>query len=69
VVGGGGVDLMLRFWLKKGGDGTKRRWKMKRRQRARLDSMKRMRGTTRQRGDVGRMRGGTGEETTLVGLT
>jgi hypothetical protein len=39
VVGSGGAYLMLRFWLKRGGD-RKNRWrKMKQRQRARLGSM------------------------------
>jgi hypothetical protein len=35
--------------------------KLKRRQRARLGSMGRKRDTARQRGDIGRRRGGTGE--------
>jgi hypothetical protein len=39
VVGSGGADLMLRFWLKRGGDGKNRWRKMKQRQRARLGSM------------------------------
>jgi hypothetical protein len=54
-----------------GGDGTKRYWKMKRGQRAHLDSMVRKRDTKRWRGDVSQRRGSTGEgkETTPVGLT
>jgi hypothetical protein len=35
----GGVDLMLQFWLESECDGTKRRRKLKRRQRAHIDSV------------------------------
>jgi hypothetical protein len=59
--GGGGTDSMLRFQLERGGDGSKRYQKMKRRQRARLGSMGRKRDTTRWRDDVGQRRGGVGE--------
>jgi hypothetical protein len=44
------------------GDGTKHYWKMKQRQRARLDSMGRKRDTARRRGDADLRKGGTGEE-------
>jgi hypothetical protein len=60
VAGDGGADSMLQFRLKKGGDGTKRCRKMKRRQRANLISMGRKR-DARQCGDIGRTRGDTGE--------
>jgi hypothetical protein len=40
VAGGGDADSMLRFWLEKGDDGTKRCQKIKWRLRARLVSMK-----------------------------
>jgi hypothetical protein len=61
VAGGGGADSMLRFRLERGGDGSKRCQKMKRRQRAHLGSMRRKRDKARRHDDVGRMRGGTGE--------
>jgi hypothetical protein len=61
VVGGGGADSMLQFWLEWGDDVMKRCQKMKRKQRARLDSMRRKRDTTQQRGDVDRRRDGTDE--------
>jgi hypothetical protein len=52
---------MLQFWLEWGDDVMKRCQKMKRKQRARLDSMRRKRDTTQQRGDVDRRRDGTEE--------
>jgi hypothetical protein len=61
VVGGGGADSMLQFWLEWGDDVMKRCQKMKRKQQARLDSMRRKRDTTQQRGDVDRRRDGTDE--------
>jgi hypothetical protein len=39
VAGGGGVDSILWFRLKRGGNGTKHCQKMKRRQQAHLDSI------------------------------
>jgi hypothetical protein len=45
VASSSGADSMLQFWLERGGDGTQRCWKMKRRQRARLISMGRKRDT------------------------
>jgi hypothetical protein len=41
-----GANLMLQFWLERGSGWTKRYQKIKRRQRARLASMKRKRDTT-----------------------
>jgi hypothetical protein len=61
VTCGDGADLMLQFWLKIGGGGTKHCRKMKRRQRAHLDSMGRKRDTARRCDDVSRRRGGTRE--------
>jgi hypothetical protein len=46
VVRCGGADLMLRFQLERGGDGTKRCRKMKQRQRARIGSMRMKRDMT-----------------------
>jgi hypothetical protein len=57
----GCADSMLQFQLERGGDGKRRCWKMKRRQRARLGSMKRKCDTVRWRDDVGRRRGDTEE--------
>jgi hypothetical protein len=62
VVGGGGADSMLPFWLKRGGDVMKHYQKMKQRQGARLDSMERKRDTALRCGNVDRRRGDTGEE-------
>jgi hypothetical protein len=56
------VNSILHFRLKRGGDGTKRCQKMKRRQRAHLDSMKRKRDTMQWRDEIGWSRGGTEEE-------
>jgi hypothetical protein len=53
---------MLQFQFERGGDGTKRYWKMKWRQRAHLGSMGRKCDTVRWHDDVGRRRGGTEEE-------
>jgi hypothetical protein len=50
----GGADSMLRFRLKRGGDGMKHCRKMKRRQRARLGSMGSKCGMMQQCGDVDR---------------
>jgi hypothetical protein len=61
VAGGGGMDSMLWFQLERGGDGLKRYQKMKRRQRARLGSMRRKHDTARRHDDVGQRRGGAGE--------
>jgi hypothetical protein len=44
---GGGADSMLQFRLERGGDRMKHYRKMKRRQRARLDSIERNRDMTR----------------------
>jgi hypothetical protein len=63
VVGGDGVDVVLRFRLEMGGDGVKYCWKIKWWQRAHLDSMERKRGTVRWHDDVDRRRGNTGEGT------
>jgi hypothetical protein len=52
VASSGGADSMLRFQLEKGGNRTKRCWKMKQRQRARLVSMRKKCDTTQRRGDV-----------------
>jgi hypothetical protein len=52
MTGGGGADLIFRFQLKRGGDGMKYCRKMKRSQRARLDSIGRKRDTVRRRGNV-----------------
>jgi hypothetical protein len=62
VADGGDADTMLQFRLERGGDGTKRYRKMKRRQGTHLDSTGRKRDTTRRRGDDGQRRGSTGEE-------
>jgi hypothetical protein len=61
VAGGGGADSMLQFQFESGGDRTKRCWKIKCKQRARVGSMGRKRDTMRWRGDIGRKRGGTEE--------
>jgi hypothetical protein len=61
VVGGVGVDSMLRFRLERGGDKTKHCRKMKRRQQARLSSMERKRDTAQRCANVGQRRDGTGE--------
>jgi hypothetical protein len=61
VADAGGADLMFQFQLERRGDGTKHYRKMKRRQRAHLDSMRRKCVTARRRDDVGRRRGGTGK--------
>jgi hypothetical protein len=61
VASGGDADSMLRFQLERGDDMMKYYRKMKRRQRARLDSMGRKRDKTWWRGHVDRRRGGTGE--------
>jgi hypothetical protein len=58
---GGGADSILRFWLERGGDGTKHCRKMKRRQRAGLGSIGKKRDTAQRRGDVSQRRGGTRE--------
>jgi hypothetical protein len=69
----GGVDLMLQFWLERGGDGRKHCRKMNRRQRARLGSMEKKCDMVWWCDDVGQRRGDTRgrerEETMLVGLT
>jgi hypothetical protein len=62
VADGGGVDSILRFQLKMGGDGTKCCRKMRWRQRACLGYIERKRDTTRWRDNVDWRRGGTGEE-------
>jgi hypothetical protein len=61
VVGGGGLDSMLQFWLKRGDNVIKHCQKMKQMQRAHLGSMERKCHTMLWRGDVGRRRGDTGE--------
>jgi hypothetical protein len=61
VVGGGGVDSMLWFRLKRGGDGMKCCRKMRRRLRAHFGSIGRKRDIVRRCVDVDRRRGGTGE--------
>jgi hypothetical protein len=45
VADGGGVNLILWFWLREGG-GTQRCWRMKQRQQTRLGSIRRKRDTT-----------------------
>jgi hypothetical protein len=50
------ADSILRFWLERGGDGTKHYKNMKRRRRARLGSMGRQRVMVRWRGDIDRRR-------------
>jgi hypothetical protein len=69
VACGSGVDLIFQFYLEMRGDGIKRCRKMKRRHRARLDSIERKHDMVRRCDDVGRRRGGTREETTSVRLT
>jgi hypothetical protein len=73
VVYGSDTDSMLQFQLEMGGDGTKRCWMMKQRQRARLGSMGRKCDMTRWYDDVGQRRCSIGEgereEMTLIGLT
>jgi hypothetical protein len=61
VVGSSGADLMLWFQLERGGDGTKRCWKIKRRQRAHLGLMGRKRDMMWRHDDIGQKRGGIGE--------
>jgi hypothetical protein len=61
VASGDGADLMLQFQIDRGGDGTKRYRKMKRRQRARLDCIRRKCDTTRQGDNVGCRIGDTGD--------
>jgi hypothetical protein len=56
VASGGGVDSMLRFWLKRLGDKTKRCRKMKWRQQAHLGSMG-MKCDTARCYNIGRRRG------------
>jgi hypothetical protein len=56
-----GVDSMLQFWLERGGDGTKRCRKMKRRRRAHLGSMGRKCDTSQRCDDVDQRRDGTEE--------
>jgi hypothetical protein len=55
------VNSMLQFQLERGDDRTECCRKMKRRQRARLDSMRRKHDTVRRRDDVDRRRGDTEE--------
>jgi hypothetical protein len=57
----GDAGSMLEFWLKRGGDGTKRCRKMKRMQQAYLGLMRRKCNTAQRRDDVDRRRGGTRE--------
>jgi hypothetical protein len=57
----GGADSLLQFWLESECDGTKHWQKIKRRQWAHLDSMRRKRDTARRCDDIGRRRCGTGE--------
>jgi hypothetical protein len=54
VAYGGGADLMLQFWLERGGDRIKRCQKIKRRQRARLSSIGRKCDMVRRRDDIDR---------------
>jgi hypothetical protein len=61
VVDGVGVDSMLQFRLERGGDGMKHCQKIKRRQRACLDFMRRKCDTAWWCDDVNRRRGGIGE--------
>jgi hypothetical protein len=61
VTCGGGVNLIIQFWLERRDDVPKHFRKMKRRQRTHLDSLGRKRDTTRRSDDVGRRRGDTGE--------
>jgi hypothetical protein len=72
VAGGGGADLILQFWLGRGGDGMKHCQKMKRRQRARLGSMGRRHDMTQRHGlcqpKERRHWGGEREETMPVEL-
>jgi hypothetical protein len=66
---GGGADSMLYFQLKRGGDGIKCCQKMKRRQRAHLDLMRRKRDMTWRRwSEEKRHRGRKREEITPVDL-
>jgi hypothetical protein len=53
VACGGGMDSMLQFQFKRGGDGTKRCQKMKRRKRAHHGSMGRKRDIARRCDDIG----------------
>jgi hypothetical protein len=62
MVGGDGVNSILRFQLKREGDGTKCCRKMKWRQQTHLDSIGSKCDIARRRSDVGQRRGGTGEE-------
>jgi hypothetical protein len=70
VAGSSSVDSMLRFRFERGGDGTKRCWKMKRRQQAHLRSMERKCDMAQRRQPEERWhRGGEREEMTPIGLT
>jgi hypothetical protein len=57
VADDGGADSIFRFRLKRGGDETKCHRKMKRWQRARVDSMGRKYDTTRRHGVISWRRG------------
>jgi hypothetical protein len=59
VTGGNGVYLIFQFWLETGHNRMKYCRKIKRWQRARLDSMGKKCDTAWLRGNVGRRRGGT----------
>jgi hypothetical protein len=61
VAYGGCADSILPFRLERGGDGTKRCQKIKRRQRTCLSSMGRKHDTVQWHDDVDRRRGSTGE--------
>jgi hypothetical protein len=69
VVGDGGADSILQFWLERGDDWMKRYRKMKRSQRVHLDSMRRKCDTTWQH-QLGerRYQGGKRVEMIQVGL-
>jgi hypothetical protein len=62
VADGGGADSMPRFWLEKGGDGTKCCRKMKWRQRSHFDFMRMNHDMARLRDDINRRRCGTRDE-------
>jgi hypothetical protein len=61
VAGIDGEDSMFQFRLEMGDNRTKRCYKIKRRQRTRLDSMGMKRVMTQRCGDIGWRRGDTGE--------
>jgi hypothetical protein len=64
-----GANSMLRFWLKREGDGMKHCQKMKQRNQSRLGSMGRKHDTAwRRRSEERWHQGGEGEKMTLVGL-